>query len=183
MKTFRQFIREAMWRPITGKEKQREFHPAGGEIASQVRSHEMAIKAKEKGQTHVEFPDGAKAPVDDLTLHPAVHRAMKSILNNRKLLNKKLMSKRESYSKNDLKTVRNTTGSQSWSQAKSSITPERVARAEINRQRVQTSPTILRVKDSSGKTIEHNVGGNTRLSSMADNARAKVHVIDMSKGK
>ena len=25
MKTFRQFIREAMWRPITGKEKQREL--------------------------------------------------------------------------------------------------------------------------------------------------------------
>jgi hypothetical protein len=144
--------------PQQSREFSREFDTRGGEIASQL-IHDKTAKF----------------------LHPAIRKAMQNLVNRPDMIRKQLKKPRELYGKDTLKqrNVQNTTGTEDWDTAKSQLTPERVARAEKSRSKVQTSPTILRVKDPlSGKTIEHNVGGNTRLTSMNRRGRtAAVHVI------
>lgn len=160
MKTFREFLKES-WRslamPQQSRELSREFDPNGGEIASQVKMDKT-----------------------DKFMHPAIRKAMANMAKRPDLVRKQLSAPRETYGKNTIRQrkVANTTGDQDWDTAKTQLTPERVARAEKSRSKVQTSPTIMRVRDPiSGRDVEHNIGGNTRLSSMTKRRTAKVHVI------
>jgi len=160
MKTFKEFVAES-WKtlaaPEQAREFSREFSPQGGEIISQV--------------------------LDDKTskfMHPTIRKAMQNMAKRPDLVRKQLSKSREKYGKDTLRqrNVQNTTGDQDWDSIKTELTPERVARAEKSRSRVQTSPTIMRVRDPmSGRDIEHNIGGNTRLSSLKRRRTADVHVI------
>jgi hypothetical protein len=160
MKTFKQFLEES-WRslraPQQARELSREFDSKGGEIASQVKMDKT-----------------------DKFMHPAIRKAMANMAKRPDLVRKQLSAPRETYGKDTIRQrkVANTTGDQDWDTAKTQLTPERVARAEKSRSKVQTSPTIMRVRDPmSGRDVEHNIGGNTRLSSMTKRRTAKVHVI------
>jgi len=152
MKTFKQFIAES-WKTLSGREKSKELDPEGGEIASQLEIDK-------------------KTPF----LHPAIRRVMRSMVKRPD----RIKSKPEILPKGQIKKrdIQNTEGGEDWEKAKAELDPEKVARAERRRGGVQTSPTILRTKDNlSGKTIDHLVGGNTRLTSLGNRRSAKVGVI------
>lgn len=169
------------WKPLQGDELNREFHPHGGEIASQLKGHDLATAAKSRGESHVDLPGGTKAPVKDMMLHSETEKALRALHNNPDHLQKELQKPREIWNKQRIRdeNVLNTTGGQSWDKVKQGLEAEKVARAEKNRTGPQTSPTIVKITHpETGKTIYHNTGGNTRLSSMHDDGHALAHVID-----
>jgi hypothetical protein len=162
MKTFRQFLEEAAWRslgaPQQAKELGSEFGKKDGEINYQLQ-----------------------ADKEQKFLHPAIRKAMQNIQKRPDAVKGQLQAPREKYSRGTLRQrgVKNTTATDGdWDKVKKDLDSSKVTRAEKGRRGVQTSPTILRVRDPlSGKPIEHNVSGNTRLSSMRRFGTADVHVI------
>lgn len=152
MKTFKQYIEES-WVPLAGKEKRDELDPKGGEIAFQLQYDKQTP-----------------------FLHPAVRRAMRSIVNRPD----RIRTSQENLPKGQIKRrkIQNTEGGEDWNSVKDTLNPEKVARAEKRRRGVQTSPTVLRVPDHlSGRNIEHLVGGNTRLTSLGNHRSATVGII------
>jgi len=167
MKSFISFIIESKdlerkWIPLRGKELHREFDHKGGEIASQIKPH------SEGGVKH--WP------------HPMIEAGMRFLHANPTVLLGALKKPREIWTKNRIREegVHNTSANVSWNEAKKSLEPEKVERAEKNRAGVQTSPTMLRVTDKTGKSHHWLIGGNTRLTAMGEKDSALVHVIDVT---
>lgn len=180
MKTFKQILEES-WRslkaPSQAREFSREFEPA-------YQINKKDPKLSRAGEVTAQVADDKKKKF----MHPAIRKAMQNMAKRPDLVNKQLSKPREKYGKDTIRQrkVANTTGDQDWDTIKTQrnsdqepvLTPERVARAEKSRTKVQTSPTIMRVRDPmSGRDVEHNIGGNTRLSSMKQRRTADVHVI------
>lgn len=172
MKTFREFLDES-WRslkaPAQARELSREFDP-------NYHINKKDPKLSRAGEITAQVADDKVHKF----MHPAIRKAMQNIAKRPDLVHKQLSKPREKYGKDTIRQrkVANTTGDQDWDSAKTQLTPERVARAEKSRSKIQTSPTIMRVRDPiSGRDVEHNIGGNTRLSSMKKRRTADVHVI------
>jgi hypothetical protein len=172
MKTFKEFLEES-WRslkaPSQARELSREFEP-------NYQINKADPKLSRAGEVTAQVADDKKTRF----MQPAIRKAMQNIAKRPDLIKKQLSKPRETYGKDTIRQrkVANTTGDQDWDSAKTQLTPERVARAEKSRTKVQTSPTIMRVRDPmSGRDVEHNIGGNTRLSSMTKRRTAQVHVI------
>lgn len=172
MKTFKEFLEES-WRSLAAPSQARELSK---EFDPNYHINKKDPKLSRAGEITAQVADDKKKKF----MHPAIRKAMQNIAKRPDLVRKQLLKPREIYGKDTIRQrkVDNTTGDQDWDTAKTQLTPERVARAEKSRSRVQTSPTIMRVRDPmSGRDIEHNIGGNTRLSSMTKRRTAKVHVI------
>jgi len=167
IKSFKKFLTEEqnfknLWRPLEGEELEKEFDPKGGEIASQ-------LKAYDAGKMKIDPP---KAVIDGMRI---LHK-------NPELLRELLYRPREVWTKERIRkeNVLNTEAGESWDEAKKSLEKEKVERAENNKGKVQTSPTMIRVQDSDGKIYHWLIGGNTRLSAMDEGDKALVHVFDLT---
>jgi hypothetical protein len=165
MKKFKEFLTENFknnWKPLEGKELKKEFDPKGGEIASQLKVY-----------------DAGK-----MKIHPPkeVMEGMRILHDNPDLLTDMLKRPREVWTKERIRkeNVLNTEAGEPWDEAKKSLEKEKVERAEKNKGTVQTSPTMIRVKDSNGKIHHWLIGGNTRLSAMDEGDKALVHVFDLT---
>ena len=151
-----------LWKPLQGEELKKEFDPKGGEIASQ-------LKVYDAGKMKISPPE-------------AVMDGMRILHKDPELLQKLLTQPREVWTKERIRKeqVLNTEAGESWDEAKKDLEKEKVERAEKNKGKVQTSPTMIRVKDSKGKIHHWLIGGNTRLSAMDEGDKALVHVFDLT---
>lgn len=163
MKSFKKFLAENfrdLWKPLQGEELEKEFDPEGGEIASQ-------LKVYDAGKMKIKPPK-------------EVIEGMRILNDNPDMLRDELNKPREVWTKERIREekVLNTEAGEPWDEAKKSLEREKVERAEKNKGNVQTSPTMLRVKDSKGNIHHWLIGGNTRLSAMDEGDKALVHVFE-----
>jgi len=158
--TLKQFIEEAYgaikpgWKPSEDPE---EYH----EVSHQLAAHRSG----------------------EAKLHPSIHKALKHLEDPKNFFSAMKRSKVEVYNRQKLSRVRNTTGSDTWIKSRRELHPQKVARASTQAAGQKTGknklemPIIIRAKNKkTGKTVEHSLAGNTRLSRHGDSG-VPVHVI------
>lgn len=159
MKSFNEFLSENVSKPGWTRADPVEEHP---EVDYQLNAHKEGV---------------AK-------VHPSIHKALKHLSNPSNFFNAMSKSKTEIYNRQKLKGVHNTSSSDTWLKSRRELHPEKVKRAESQSAQQKTGktklqmPIIIRAKNKkTGKTVEHSLAGNTRLSRHGDSG-VPTHVIN-----